>query len=272
MGYIKYGILLIALIILSAILYLKNKSKFETSLTLFSYKAHTYKSSNVERELKYRFFTPKVEKDKRYPLVLFLHDGSRKGTDNWKQLSLLTTAWIKKDFQKNNPCYVMVPQCPVGFEWVTIRPKSVPFGHYDQDKFPEGDEMKSMVELINKFKKELPIDSSRIFVVGFSMGATGTWDILTRHPDVFAGGITASGETDTAKASKLINIPVWAFCGEDDNIVYPVIVEDMVNAVNAAGGNIKYTLKKGLDHTGIGMEVFYYPGVKEWLFSIKKKY
>lgn len=254
----------------SLLLFVSCKSQIREYLNLYMYKAHTYQDPKCSRALHYRLFSPTTQENKRYPLILFLHGGAERGNDNKSQINYLSSVWIKNDFQKPYPSYVLAPQCPKDMEWVTIRPKKVPFGHYKQDLFPEGDEMKSIISLIQKMIKEKPIDSTRIYVVGFSMGASGTWDIMTRYPNFFAASIVVTGENDTTKAHLLKNTPIWAFCGEHDTIVPPIITKDMVKAVSENGGNIKFTLIEDVDHY-MGHLAFNYPGAKEWLMSNVKK-
>lgn len=44
-----------------------------------------------------------------------------------------------------------------------------------------------MMELLEILKKEYPIDESRIYATGFSMGGCKTWDLYQEYPQVFAG-------------------------------------------------------------------------------------
>lgn len=248
------------------------RKKVRNLILLCKFKSFVYADPACGRALNYRLYSPKLIKNNTYPLVIYLHGGAERGADNKKQItSSYAGTWIKSDFQKKNPCYVLAPQCPKGMEWVTIRPKSIPYGHYQQDRFPEGDEMKSIISLINTMIKEKPIDINRIYISGFSMGGTGTWDIITRHPNIFAGALIASGETDTSKAYLIKDIPIWSFSGEDDTIVYPEVSEKMVNAVNRSGGNAKFTLFKNTGHNPSGSLAFNYPGAREWLFDQVRK-
>ena len=43
-------------------------------------------------------------------------------------------------------------------------------------------------------------------------------------------------------AARLVNVPVWAFHGTLDPTVFVEESEKMVNAVNACGGNAKFTV------------------------------
>ncbi len=63
------------------------------------------------------------------------------------------------------------------------------------------------------------IDTSRIYVVGDSMGAYGTWDILARQPALLAAGITSGGSGPKNKLAELLMTPIWAIHGELDTTV-----------------------------------------------------
>lgn len=43
-----------------------------------------------------------------------------------------------------------------------------------------------MVELVEQLKKKYPIDSSRIYATGFSMGGCKTWDLIQEYPELLA--------------------------------------------------------------------------------------
>ena len=70
-------------------------------------------------------------------------------------------------------------------------------------------------------------------------------------------------------AARLKNIPVWAFHGKDDQTVPPIQSIQMVDAVNAAGGNAKLTL---LDNTAHNCWSYAY-GLRDlfdWMLIQKK--
>jgi predicted peptidase len=264
-----YFILLILIIIILFFFY-QNRQRILNLYYLTYFKSEKYSSENFNRSLNYRLFRPKTVIDKKYPLLLILHPAGQNGNDNKRQLSSLVFEWSKNESQKRFPCYILAPQCPEGREWVDKGPMKTPFRHYNQDNYPETDEMKMIVEVINQLLCSSPIDSGKIYVAGFSMGATGCWDILTRHPDLFAGAIISSGVSDTLKAYKLANLPIWAFSGENDNLAPAQLNKTMVEAINRNGGNAKFTLLRGEGHD-IGYKSFTFAGVKEWLLSQKKQ-
>jgi poly(3-hydroxybutyrate) depolymerase len=54
-------------------------------------------------------------------------------------------------------------------------------------------ELKSIIEMIEKMKKDYSIDEDRIYVEGLSAGAWLVTALLASYPDVFAGGATNAG-------------------------------------------------------------------------------
>ena len=234
------------------------------------FKSESYSSGNYSRSLKYRLYKPETVVDKLYPLLLYLHPSGQNGSDNKQQISNLVFEWAKNESQSSFPCYIIVPQCPEGKEWVDKGPMNLPFQHYNQNNYPETDEMKMIVEIILKMVKKFPVDSGRIYVIGYSMGATGCWDILSRYPDLFTASIISSGVSDTTKAYKLVNIPVWVFSGENDSVAPAHLNKTMVESITSRGGIAKLTILKAEGHD-IGHVSFTYPGVKDWLFDQMKQ-
>ena len=81
-----------------------------------------------------------------------------------------------------------------------------------------------MIELIEQLKKKYPIDSSRIYATGFSMGGCKTWDLIQEYPQVLAAAAPMDATFDVGcnvygnKVEKGINetvpVPVFYAGGE----------------------------------------------------------
>lgn len=81
-----------------------------------------------------------------------------------------------------------------------------------------------MIELIDQLKKKYPIDSSRIYATGFSMGGCKTWDLIQEYPQVLAAAAPMDATFDVGcnvygnKVEKGINetvpVPVFYAGGE----------------------------------------------------------
>lgn len=110
-------------------------------------------------------------------------------------------------------------------------------------------QLKHAIELLENTVKQENGDEKRIYIGGISMGAFGTWDALSRRPDLFTAAIAICGGGDVKQASKLVNIPLRVFHGEVDSAVMVKRSRDMVAAIRAAGGTkVTYTEYPGVDH------------------------
>ncbi len=143
---------------------------------------------DAKRTLLYRFLKPsKIEKDKRYPLLLCLHSLGLVGDDNKKQLN---------DFQdlfaglQRGPyqCFVLVPQASTGQDkkWNTYGP----YGDGLMKKDPTST-MTLVKALVDESLTKYPVDPQRIYVTGPSLGGYGTWEFVQRWPEMEAAAAPA---------------------------------------------------------------------------------
>ncbi|OGV39186.1 MAG: phospholipase [Lentisphaerae bacterium GWF2_49_21] len=216
--------------------------------------------------LPYRFLKPaKVEAGKTYPLLIFLHGAGERGTDNKAQMKHSVSDIVKIGYEKN-PFFMIVPQCPKNRRWV-----EVDWGA-NSHTMPETPSIPFLLlfDVIYKVSKDFPVDPKRIYVMGISMGGFGTWDAISRSPDLFAAAIPVCGGADTVQAAKLAKFPIWVFHGGNDTTVKTKRSRDMVEAIKKAGGDPKYTEYPGVGH-GSWAQTFSNPEVIEWLFTQVRK-
>jgi predicted peptidase len=226
----------------------------------------TFKSDQVRnKSLLYRYFIPDI-KNEKLPLVVYFHGASERGNDNRSQLNAASLKWIDTFVQKNFPSYVIIPQCKKDCFWVNIKFVSFPFRHYGQDSIPESDELKLFMLMLNEFVAKNNVDTQRIYLVGFSMGSTAVWDLITRYPNKFAASINMAGTSDTTKAKLITHIPVKAFNGELDNIMPINLNSEMCNSIKLNGGICDFKIFKGVGHDCVD-STYNTPGLFEWLFA-----
>jgi poly(3-hydroxybutyrate) depolymerase len=197
-----------------------------------------------------------------YPLVLFLHGGGDVGTDNEKQLTWFPNCLT--DSIAAHPCYIVVPQCPsLDIGWSS-------FPHFPDVATPPEPPLAiaTVLELIDSIRASdsLTIDGNRVYVIGYSLGAEGTFDILTRRPQLFAAAIPISGIGDTAKAYLYKNVPLWIFHGTDDSINHVTYSRMIVAKLQSLGVTTKYSEYENMDHY-ITWKVYGEPDLVPWLFS-----
>jgi predicted peptidase len=222
--------------------------------------------------LPYRLYIPaKLEEGKKYPLVVYFHGMGSVGNDNKKQLWLamnFTTAEVQKD----NPCFVLAPQCPETGRWVSYRSPSGVMYNAGMFKMAESPtpEMAMAMKIIHQAIKDYPVDLKRIYVSGPSMGGYATWDIISRSPELFAAAAPVCGGGDTANGARISGIPVWAFHGTLDPTVNVDHSRVMIEAIKKAGGNPVYTEYSEVKHNAWDYsykdKAFY-----QWLFKQVKK-
>jgi predicted peptidase len=220
------------------------------------------------QQLKYRLLMPKdysPEGTQTYPLVLFLHGAGERGDDNMKQLIHGTKEFVKEENRQKYPCFVVVPQCPNDKRWVEV--------DWTLDSHQQPEESISLEltrELLANLQKMFRIDSKRLYVTGLSMGGFGTWDLVTRTPDVFAAAVPICAGADESLASRLTKLPIWAFHGEKDTVVKVERSRRMVDAIKKAGGSPRYTEYPGVGHNSWA-QAYADPEFMTWLFAQKRE-
>ena len=163
------------------------------------------------------------------------------------------------------PCYLIAPQCPTGKRRV-----EVDWSAKQHDMPPKASEpLNWLLGLLEKLKKEKPIDTDRVYVTGLSMGGYGTWDILSRHADLFAAAAPVCGGGDEAKAPAMKGVPIWAFHGESDDVVGFQESERLVAAIKAAGGTAKLTRYPKVGHDS-WVQAYNDPALLPWFLEHKR--
>lgn len=237
-----------------------------TPATEAAYEAKSFTGANG-KSIPYRQLSPeKIAEGTTYPLVLFLHGAGNRGTDNKAQLQWGLPVFATAENRAKHPCFVLAPQCPNDKRWV-----EVDWGSSAHTMPAEASENLALaLELIDQAVKSLPVDKSRIYICGLSMGGYGTWDAISRRPDFFAAAIPVCGGADLAQAPKLTKLPIWAFHGEKDTVVKPARTTGMIEAVTQAGGHPKSTLYADVQHDS-WIRAFNDPVTLDWLFAQSRK-
>jgi len=224
--------------------------------------ARVYKDQS-QQAMPYRVFIPKgYDQSQKYPLVLWLHGAGSVGRDNLKQISSAsrpgTHIWTTPENQAKHPAFVVAPQCPQNV------------GCWDDGRTNEpGPHLLLVLKILESLRTEFSIDSERIYVAGQSMGGYGTWDLITKRPDLFAAAVPLCGGGNVALAAAIRKMPIWAFHGDVDPTVPVEQSRTMIAAIQKAGGNPRYTEYKGVGHN-VWERAFKEPGLVDWLFSQRK--
>ncbi len=203
---------------------------------------------------KYRLMPPlDINPGERYPLILSLHGGGGAGDDNESQLRWWNGVMVKEEWRRAHPSFVFVPQAVSGGTWGERSEVGDLKNIYIKNMIPV------VFDLIEALQRELPIDASRIYVLGSSMGGSGTWNFLKARPGFFAAAIPVCAGRPPENVNGLTQTPVWSFHGADDPTAPVENSRRMFEGVKAAGGSIKYTELRGIKHNS-WIQAFTYRG------------
>jgi predicted peptidase len=191
-----------------------------------------------------------------------MHGAGERGNDNEVQINHIKELFLDPDNRSRHACYVIAPQCPQKTMWATHHREGNRLIMKDKPTTP----MQLLIELISKIEKEFPVDRSRIYITGLSMGGYGTWDLIARFPNRFAAAIPICGGGDTKTAETIKQIPLWAFHGALDGVVPPNQSRAMIKATQDAGGKPGYTEYPGVEHDS-WVYAYREPYLLPWLFD-----
>lgn len=192
------------------------------------------------------------DSSKKYPLLIFLHGGSARGTDT---LDLYDAGPFDQIYRgRSFPFIVVAPQCPKHIRWSTENW----FENFYSD-------------LTKKYR----IDTNRVYLTGASLGGSGTWYLATKYPDKFTAIAPMSGFTRhmdyiSENIENLKNIPIWAFHGKSDNVVPVEETDYLINKLSEINNQIKYTREKDVGHS-IHWLVYPETEIYNWFLKYEKR-
>ncbi|MCK5738330.1 prolyl oligopeptidase family serine peptidase [bacterium] len=217
---------------------------------LFSLLALMLAIAGCGNELKYLTYLPKDFPDgqEKYPLMLFLHGAGERGDD----LDLVKRHGPPQLIEKGQdmPFIVIAPQCPEELWWPM--------------------KTTELLQLIETIEEKYPVDESRIYCTGLSMGGFGTWALAIEQPDLFAAIAPICGGGDSTQVRAIKDVPTWVFHGAKDTVVPIEKSQILVDSLHACGGDVKFTIYPEATHNS-WTETYDNPEFYEWLLSHTKK-
>lgn len=149
------------------------------------------------------------------PLMTMLHGGGGNGTDNLAQLNFLTNGMIKAADERGALLYA--PQAASGWGSTTATSR--------------------VMAMINRALSEWNVDDERLYMLGYSNGGGGTWNMLSRYDGRFAAAIAMSGVAPASDfvASRLVDTPIVAIHARDDATVSVNASRNVINGILSAG-------------------------------------
>jgi predicted peptidase len=166
----------------------------------------------------------------KYPLVVYLHGSGGAGSiNNLNYLGYDTNDGKDdqkaKEFQINHPSFVLVPQTTAG-AW----------------------DGKKVATLIEGIKKQYRIDISRIYLIGYSMGGSGSYIVANAcfdyYKQLFAGIIRLAGQSQAEVRSEIAkNTAIWLHIGLDDTNLRISVTRDAYKFLKNIHADVSETSK-----------------------------
>ncbi|MHC4994314.1 MAG: carboxylesterase family protein [Planctomycetota bacterium] len=237
--------------------------------------------------VQYRLMKPiDFDPSKTYPLILSLHGGSGRGTHNIKNILIWNEYLADEDLRRKHPCFVLAPQSNGRWLDNTSEVKMYPEpGSITIDDLPEsmrefGPQIIARIEeasrsneaaygvldevlefIDTKLTKQYKIDTDRVYVLGHSMGAMGTFTAIYQHPDRFAAAIPSAGFfSPWLDVKRFRDVPLWIFHGKPDKIVDYSGSRYVFDQLKKLKGNAKFTTLPGVGHGSQNSPAFRYTG------------
>ena len=226
---------------------------------------------------RYQVYVPADHASKKtWPVVVQLHGNGAQGPDG-----LLPTARGMADYIRLNrsrfPALALFPQAEPGKRWL------------------DGDMEELVIAELDQTMAEFNGDPSRVYLTGFSMGATGAYRIAYRWPTRFAAIVAIAGRVDTsdvqtysdrdkladrtanpfvaaadpfvALAERIRLLPIRMFHGDADETVPVEQSRRLVPALKAVNSDVRYQEYRAATHVGAAEKTFADQDLMAWLFT-----
>jgi pimeloyl-ACP methyl ester carboxylesterase len=214
-------------------------------------------SNQHRRNVRYAYLSsvPKAydtDTARKWPLVIYLHGGSDRGSD----LKRLYSSGIPDQVYRGRefPFIMLAPQCPLHLRWST------------DDWFEN-----FYAEAMARYR----IDPDRVYLTGPSLGGSGTWYIAARYPDRFAAiapmsGFTSNLDDIDTHLDRLLDMPVWAFHGKLDTVVPFEETERIVARLEGRNRSLRFSAEPDMDHQ-IHWQVYAGQEIYDWLLRFSRR-
>ena len=270
------------------------------NLIVENFKQFVYKDPKTGTSIKYNLYIPKnYDKNKKYPLVLFMHDKGVLSEDTKTAL-----------FQGNGATSFAAPEEQARHEAFVLAPQ-----YSRQVVDDNGDitsDLDATVNLIRDYLiSKYSINEKKLYATGQSMGGMMAIVMNYKYPELFAASYLVACQWNPKEVSTMAKNNLWITVSTGDAKAYPgmnsitselikrgaTVAKDNWRAdytdaqflegarkVIAQKSNIKYTtLEKGtnpylpkdanpgLEHSGTWKVAYNIPGIKDWMFLQSKQ-
>ena len=271
------------------------------NLIVENFKQFVYKDPKTGTSVKYNLYIPKnYDKNKKYPLVLFMHDKGVLSEDTKTAL-----------FQGNGATSFAAPEEQAKHEAFVLAPQ-----YSRQVVDDNGDitsDLDATVNLIRDYLiSKYSINEKKLYATGQSMGGMMAIVMNYKYPELFAASYLVACQWNPKEVSTMAKNNLWITVSTGDEKAYPgmnAITSELIKRgatvakdnwradytdaqflegarkVIAQKSNIKYTtLEKGtnpylpkdanpgLEHSGTWKVAYNIPGIKDWMFLQSKQW
>jgi dipeptidyl aminopeptidase/acylaminoacyl peptidase len=117
---------------------------------------------------------------------------------------------------------------------------------------------KDVMTVLDMVRKEFKVDKRRIYLMGHSMGASGTLYLGAKHPEIWAA-IAADAPPGAGSAEGLAaaKMPVLVIQGDMDPAVPVAGTRRFIEKLKGLNANYEYIEVPGLDHSIAGIPEMY---------------
>ena len=171
--------------------------------------------------------------DDKASLVIYLHGGSSKGNDNETQMQEpgidAIGTWL---YENNRKAIMLVPQCPTDKSWL-------------------GTMQDAIVRLLQTYIDRGVVEANKVYILGGSMGGTGTWNMLSNHPDFFAAAMPVAGNPTGLNAEAVSKTPLFTVMGTADKIMKISNVTTFLEEMDNYHAEYKLNIEEGWTHEDV---------------------
>jgi predicted esterase len=192
----------------------------------------------------YRVYVPKgYAAAKATPLVIALHGLGANEDSFFDSYSQLPPQLAEK--------YGFLMAAPLGFRRDGFYGSNLMGGGDAASRRRSEYSEKDVLEVLRLMKAAYNVDESRIYLIGHSMGAIGTWALGAKYPQTWAALVAFSGVGAASLAEGMKSIPHFVVHGDADNTVNVSGSRNMVAALKKLNANVTYLEVAGGSHTDV---------------------
>jgi fermentation-respiration switch protein FrsA (DUF1100 family) len=220
----------------------------------------TFESKVDDSDQPYGLYVPpKLDRTKKYPLVVMLHGHF---TDHRTELKRLFGRGAPNDITMRGGYWPSFPDTDVLAVTPHARGSLGYWGIGERD----------VMDVIADVQRRFPVDNDRIYLTGVGTGAGGALALALRRPGFFAAVVPVS-PIAPPNLDRLMpnarNLPVRIFQGAADPLAKPFDSQSLAESLRASGAKLEYIELKGYRHNV--WEAAYRDGaVFDWLSRFRR--